>query len=821
MTDWRFALRRLLRSPLFTLFGILTLALGIGTTTGIYSVVRAVVGPPSGVRDADRLLNVYNAFGGNPAFSGFSWPDYQDLRAHQTVFEEMTAWSYFGAAYSANGQLGTSFGEIVGGEYFTVLGVKPARGRLLQPADDRKGSVPVAVISHGMWQRIYGGAEGAVGSTMKVNGHTFEVIGVAPPEFHGLFNNGIVPTTVWVPIASAGDVYHRSSGAVFDVSDRQTRFLFAKGVLKPDRTVDEARAELTVLAKQLNAAYPIGGDALLAGKSLSDKNRPWTARRMVDVRVNESATDLVGGLMAVLMVSVGIVLLVACTNLANLTLARGSGRQQELAVRLALGASRWKLVRESLAESLILATAGGLVGLAVARVLIRLLSGELAVSGSSAVLQLDPHLDLDVLLVAACATGVTLIVAGLGPALQSTRATVRSTLVADGAPMTTLRWRGRRYLIAAQVGVSSTLLALAAVAVMQLRSIQQQNPGFMLDQLAIAAIDFEVQGYDDAKIQRIVESFVGQLSSSPDALGATVVSGLPVGATSSRRGSVTGGDAKPRFATIIGAGPNFVAILGMSLTQGRAWDARDSREAHVTVIDEWTAKTLFGTVDVLGRTIGVREGDLPVEAETVIGVLANPGVLSGSATVYLPFKGDYGKRVVLVARARHDPQDLASVVRETLRRIDGDLVARTGTGPAVVGSNSQFFEITAAAASLLGGFAWVLALVGLYGVLTHLVLRRTREIGIRVALGASRRNIITMILAQGLRPVAFGLVAGLVCGALVRMALETQFVLSGPALDLLLLVACPLLFVATAILACYLPARRAARVDPNTALRQT
>ncbi len=826
MTDLEGAFRRLRGSPLFAVFGVVTLALGIGATTGIYSVVRAVLGPPPGVRNVDRILNVYgNPFGGNPASSGFSWPDYQDLRARQTVFDQMTAWSFLGVAYSANGQTGTSTGEIVGGEYFTLLGVKPMRGRLLQPADDRPEAPPAVVISHSTWQRMYAGAEDVIGTTMKVNGHAFQVVGVASAEFRGLFNNGLVPTAMWVPIASAAQVYRRNVLSMLDPHDRDARFLFAKGILKSNRTVADARAELAVLGQQLDAAYPLGRDLSPAERSRSERVRRWTIRPMAEVTVDETTAGFASPLMAALMLAVGIVFLIACTNLANLALARGSGRQQELAVRLALGASRWRLVRESLTESLILAVVGGLLGVGVARVLIALLSGELAISGTAAVLQLDPHLDLNVLLATAAATGLALIVAGLGPALQSTRVGIRSALAADGSQAGALRWRGRRYLITAQVTVSVTLLAIAALAVTQLRSIQQQDPGFALNELAVATIDFEAQGYDDVRIERIVDAFAGQMSKRQEAAGVTVASGLPVGPSSFRYGSITVADgAKPRFARIIAGGPNFVPTLGMTITRGRAWDARDSSEAPVAVIDELIARTLFGTTDVVGRTIELQEGGLPVQTETVIGVAADAGTSSApgrGGTVYVPFKRDYGKSIMLVARARHDPEELAGIVRETLRRIDPDLVSRAGTGPAIVGSNSQFFEITAAAASLFGAFAWVLALVGLYGVLTHLVLRRRREIGVRVALGASRGDITRMILGQGLSPVVLGVVAGLAFGALVRMALKTQFLRLVPAMDVVLLVAVPAVFIAAAFLACYLPARRAASVDPNIALRQT
>lgn len=828
MSDWHFAVRRLSRSPLFSLFAVLTLAIGIGATTGIYSAVRAVLGPPSGVRNIDRIVNVYHAPGGSSARSGLSWPDYQDLRARQTVFDLMTAWSWMSAAYAANGQTGTSFGEIVGGEYFAVLGVTPSRGRLLQPADDRPDAPPVVVISHSIWQRVFAAAEDVVGRPMRVNGHTFEVVGVASPEFRGLFNNGLIPSALWVPIASTAKVYRRSPGLAFEPNDRESRYLLAKGVLKSGKSIEDVRAELGVLAAQLDAAFPLGRSQDPRVSSRYEHNRPWYARPMADVRVNESASTgaLVDGMLAVLMLAVGAVLLVACSNLANLTLARGAQRQQDTAVRLALGASRWRLVREALTESLILAVAGGLLGVGIARVITVVLSGELAVSGTVAVMQLSPQFDVPVLMVAVVATALALLVAGLGPALQSTRGDVRTALVGDGSSGAAPRWRGRRYLITAQVTVSVVLLALAALGITQLRSIQQQDYGFALNELAVADVDFESQGYDEGRIERIVEGFLAHMSSRREAVAVTVASGLPVGPTTHRRGQIMdAATPKPVYAEIIAGGSDLIRTLGSPITHGRAWDATDPVEGNVAVIDGWTARALFGATNVVGREVALRDGEQPLRQATILGVVTDAdragSLTRGSALVYVPFRRDYGTRIVFAARTNGDPNVLAGVIRQTLRSLDPDLVLRsTGAGPDLVGSTAQFFQISSMIASLLGAFAWVLALAGLYGVLSHVVLRRTREIGVRVALGATRTEITRMIVRQGLSPVVLGVLAGLTLGALARMALQSQFLRLVPAMDVVVLMVVPVLFIAAAVLACYLPARRAASVDPIVALRQ-
>jgi predicted permease len=826
MSDWRFALRRLGRSPFFTIFAVLTLGVGIGMTTGIYSAVRAVLGPPRGVGNVDRVVNLYD--GPRMGVSArLSWPDYQDLKARQSVFDLTAAWSWMGVAFSGTGRNGSAFGEIVDGGYFSVLGVAPARGRLLQPADDRPEAPPVVVISYGTWQRVFDAGEDVIGRIMKVNGHPFEIVGVASPEFRGLFNNGLVPSALWVPVSSAAKVYRRGPGLEFDPNDRDARFLLAKGVLKPGKTVEDARAQLQVIADQLDSTVPLveGADR----STPQNRKRIWGARPMTEVSVSESTNTgpLFEGILALLALAVGAVLLVACTNLANLALARGAGRRQEIAVRLALGASRWRLVRESLVESLVVCVAGGLLGMGVARVITVVLSSELRVAGTAATLQLSPRLDIQALIVVAIATVLALVVAGLGPALQSTRADVRGVLVGDGSTGAAPRWRGRRYLITGQVTVSVVLLAVAALGITQLRSIQRQDYGFALGELAVAEVDFESQAYDSARIEQVVEGFKLQMSAHSEAVSTTVASGLPAGPTTFKRGRISGdAAAAPVFAEVLAGDVDLIPTVGLPLAHGRAWNKNESSTGNVAMLDQWTARKLFRATNVVGRDVYLREDEKTARRVSIVGIVSDTNRMTTAARrvalVYVPFHHDYGARVVFAVRTKGDPAVMAGALRQTLHNLDPELVLRTaGAGPDIVASTAQFFQVSSTIASLLGAFAWGLALAGLYGVLSHLVSRRTREIGIRVALGASRTDITRMIVREGLSPVILGIVVGLMLGALARLALQPRFLSLIPAMDVVVLVLVPVIFVGAAVLACYLPARRAADVDPNVALRQT
>ncbi len=826
MTDWRFALRRLLRSPGFTLFGVATLALGIGATTAFYSLVHGVLGPAPGVPNINRIVNVYAGPAGAPVFAGLSKPDYEAFRARQHVFDLTTAWAWFGAAYSANGESATSFGEMVGGDYFTLLGVVPTQGRLLQPADDGPTAAPVAVVSRSTWHRLFGRDDFVPGQVIKINGHTFDIVGVAPATFRGLFNNGLTPTALWVPVSSAAAVYRRSPGITFDPSDPELRFLLVKGLLKPGRTIDDARAELSALDNQISRAHPPRAETNPADVR-GQRPQPWQAQAMADTTINESTGGLASALMAALMLSVAMVLLVACSNLANLMLARGSGRVQELAVRLSLGASRLRVIRESISECLILGGVGGVAGLGVAVVLIRILSRDVPVAGTFGIIHIEPALDLSALAVAAGATFLALFVTAIGPALRSTRVDVRSTLAGGGQSGPTARWRGRRYLISAQITAAVTLLAVAGIASSQLRSIKTLDYGFELNQLAAAVVDFEAQHYDQARADQIVQRFLSSTSNGEHITAVSVANGLPMGQSSLLRGRLMAGDdSRPRYAEVIAGTPALLRSFGLRLVAGRDWEREADPAGRVTVIDAWTAQSLFGTTQAVGREMSLQLGDASARMVRIIGVAGDiyrPPARGSRSTgqVYVPFDHDYGSRLVFTVRTAGDPEAAAGFIRQTLRSIDAGLVVQNvGTGPQVTGSNTQFFEISAALASLLGFFAWVLALIGLYGVLSDLVLRRTREIGIRLALGASRKAVTRMMVFEGLGPVAFGLVIGSLLAWMTSRALLSRFLQFQPALDDVALWTIPAVLIAAAIFACYAPARRAAGLDPMNALRR-
>jgi predicted permease len=830
MRDLTFAWRRLRGAPVFTVFAIVTLALGIGATTAIWSIVRVVMGPPSGVREPERLINVYHWPSGGLPIVSMSWPDYQDLRASQTAFAELTAWRFFRQALAANGRADTSFGEIVGGEYFQVLGVRAALGRTLLPSDDTPSATPAAVIAHHVWQRMFDGSPDAVGRVMAMNGHAFEIVGVAPPDFRGLFNNGFVPTAVWVPIHSVrllGDA--AGTGYTIDPANRERRWLMVKGRLKPGRTLADAQAEIATIGRRLDAAHPIGRDLDPRIRARFSTSRGWTLKPAREVILNENASPLMRPLAGALMAAVALVLLIACTNLANLMLARVTSRRHDAAVRVALGASRGRLLRDGVAEALILAVAGGLLSLPLTRALLNAIGSEVDM-GNGAILRVHPEMDPTVLAGSAAATLLALIVAGVIPAWQGTRVDLRTALASAGSGTAGPRWRGRQLLIAVQVAVSLVLLAIASVSLTEVRRQHRSDSGVDLDRIGVLEVDFALQRVDEARVRGIVDGVLAMAARHPgvEAVGAS--SGLPVG-LGTPGGSVRADGGKPVSVEFVAATPDVLQVLGVPLVRGRALDPRDVAGAErVAIVSAHTASTLFGTIEATGRRAIVKRSRWVGEPDprdvevTIVGVAADTdtGWLGSRnrGTVYLPLDQQFERRLVLSARAPGDPAGAAGALRRALASIDpGIAVSRAGVAATVIGPQNLFLEVVMALASLLGAFALVLALAGLYGALSHIVSGRTREMGVRLALGASAPRIVRMVVRDGLVPVLVGIAVGGALAVVARMALQPMFVRMLPKLDPLALALAPASMLIAAVIACYVPARRAARVDPNVALR--
>jgi predicted permease len=833
--DVAFAWRRLRRTPAFTLFAVSTLALSIGATTAIYSAVYAAFLRPPMLKDPGRVANLYHRDprgGGSMQMIALSQPDFLDFRASQTSFEHLTAWTPFRHSLVANGTADVVAGEMVSGDYFAVVGIDAAMGRTLQPADDRPGASRVIVLSDAFWRRRFGADPAVVGRTVNLGGDLFEVVGVMPAAFRGVSMPNVVPTPAWVPLSSTRTPNNDST------TNRERRWLRVQGRLKPGRSMAEAFAEFRTIGQRLDAAHPVGTNIESRYRSRAATTREWFLMPAADVRMHESIDALAGPLVATIMVTVGLVLMVACTNIANLMLARAASKRHEAAVRLALGVSRWRLVREQLVESALVTAAGGLLAFVVARVVMaQLLISDLQMSPGLA-LQFTPEFHGSVAAVALAATLLALVVFGVIPALHGARADVREALASGESGTAAPRWRGRRALIACQVAVSAGLVAVAVLCAQQVAATARHHSGIDLDRIAAASVDFRMQRRDEAHGRRVLDEALHLARLQPGVEAVAASSGLPLGlgtpgavvAAADERGP--SGMLSGAQAELVAATPAIFPVLGVDIVAGRAFDDRDSAAAEpVVIVSRTLATRVFGESNPVGRRAAVQRRrwvgeDLPlVRSVTVVGITEDTdvGVLGrrdDRGVVYLPFAQHYEGAMTIVARAASDPAALPEELRRIIQRVDPETaVLQAAVGRELDASQSRVLEVGAAASSLLGGLALVLAMAGLYGVMADLVARRTPEIGIRIALGADYRRMLRMVLTDGTRPVVTGLAIGTAVGILGRMAFRPMFIRILPSFDPIVFLVIPVAFLAAAIVASYLPARRAARVDPNVALR--
>lgn len=821
--DFRYALRQLRATPVFTVFAIVTLALGIGTTTGIYAAVRAVLSPPSGIADVDRLVNIARLQGGSVPMMALAWPEYQDFAKRQTSFDGIAAWTFFNASHAANGRADNGVGEAVSGDYFKTLGVTPQLGRLLQPDDDRTDAAPAAVISDITWRHAFDASPDAIGQPIKIDGSPFTIVGVASPEFTGLFNGGLIATNVWITLNGARTLPATGTGRDYSI-DSRSHWILMTAHVAGGRTVEEARADAVAIGRSLDMIA-----AREAGEPTSRTEPPWSVESVAAVPKIMGGGRLVGPFAATLMGAVGLVLLVACTNLANLMLARSASRRRDAAVRLSLGASRVRLLLENLVEIVLLAAAGGFGGLVIARALATFLATPLVVTRGAAI-QLHPVLDWPVFAAALAATVFALAIAGVGPAWHAASVDTRPVTGSEGQSTSSSRWRGRRYLIAAQVAVSVLLVAIAGLCVSQIHQMSTRDVGMDPSHLALLEINFTQQHVDEPRARAIVDAVLEQVARQPDMTAVAVSSGLPAGISSP--GGTARGDGSALSATYLAATPSVFRTLGVSIVRGEPITDRDrANTTPVAVIGDQTALKIFGTTDVIGRPLTVQRARWAGEAEplpetrTIVGVAheAPPG---GSpalrrAIVYIPFAQHFEGDLVLSARTSGDAGRAINILQQALRTIAPDTaVVQALTGESLMAQDVLFYQVVGAITSILGTMAVVVALAGLYGILSFVVAGRTREIGIRMAIGADASRIRRQVLREGLVPVWLGLVLGLGAGALARLGLQPMFVRLVPAFDPMLLLAVPALFVGAGLIACYLPSIRASRVDPVVALRQ-
>jgi putative ABC transport system permease protein len=817
--EFRLAFRRLRMAPGFTIFAVASLALGVGVSTAVYSAVRTLFWMPLGVPHQDALVVV--ASGRVLAMSGL---DFQDLRAQQTSFSAVAASTRMRTAFASTEGAEIVLGDAVSGDFFTVMQLSALRGRLLGVVDERE-SARVVVLSERFWRQQMHADPAVVGRSVRLGGLPFEVVGVVRGTFRGL--DRFQSKSVWIPASAVPAGGEMTFGAWGDLTKRQPSVFAVWGRLRPGVLTAHAASEVAVIGQRLDAAYP-------RGRGL---RREWSIRESAATPADTETINTIAGM---IMTAVGVMLLVACSNLANLALAKGTSRSEEISVRSALGASRWRLVREQLVESFVIVVLGGTLGVTVLYRLVDFFTTDMPI-GRGQTIPLRPEVSVEVLAGSAVALLLALLVFGLWPALQATRADVRGGL-GSGLAATSPRWRLHRDLVAWQVCGCVALLLIAAMAQRVIGGIGDQTPGVRYNDLAIAQIEFALNARDEAQTRRVVDALLSSLRMQPDIERVAVSNGLPIGSmfATARPGGMVTIEGEPftesrdsgRPAAIIAASPELFDTIGLRIRRGRIFTGRDDAAApRVALVSERLARMLFQTTDVVGQTLIVGRAarlspryPAPVTM-TIVGVSADMDeptrTYRGDAFVFVPWAQRHEREVAVILTARtRSPSRAVGILQSTIRRVDPELAtSAVGTGATLLQGPIFILRVISTLATALGTIAMVLAMAGLFGVLSHVVLRRTREIGIRLALGANRARIFRLILLDGLQPVGKGIVLGLTIGVGARMAVRAWVVTDISAFEPLVLVVMPVPFILAALVACYLPAARASRVDPNVALR--
>jgi predicted permease len=815
LQDIRYALRVLRKTPTFTVVAIAVIALGSGAVTTIFSAANALLlRPIPGVTAPGRLVSLSRAEGGpgGREAQSTSYPLYRDLANGNRTMSGVAAWSVLQLTVSNGGQGTSTYANMVSGNYFTVLGVHPELGRFFTAAyDHERGARAEIILGDGLWRRRFAADSSIIGRGVVVNGFPYTVIGVAPAVFAGVMP--LVRTDAWVPIAMA-DQLGRDTG---ELDSYHASWLMLFGRLKPGMTAGRAHADAMAIAGQLARTGVIDKETGFDVSALSGV--PDEGRRMLT------------GFMALLVAIAVLVLVIASVNVASMLLARGAARRREMAVRIALGAQRRRLVRQLVTESVILFLGGALGGFAIAFWSTRLVSTiQLPVPIP---VSADFTPDYRVLLAALAVALVTGVLFGLAPALDATRSDPSNGLRADTAGAGARRSRLKNGLVIGQLAISLLLLMSAGLFIRALAKGMHMPTGFDTAHVATTAFDLSTSGYDQPRATTFYDQLERRLLATPGVTAVSFVSPLPLtGATMADEYSVEGyvpehpdGPNGMVSVDIANVAPAYFNVVRLPLVRGRDFATTDDAAApHVAIVNETFAKTYWPGANPIGRTF---TGGGPFTVATtwrVIGVARDAKYTSlGESShpfAYFPLEQNWEWNVHVLVRTTGDATSLALPIRDAVRGLDPVLPT-----PAVLSLDAATSvvllpeRIAAAVTGAMGLLGLLLAAVGLYGVVSYTVSQRTREIGVRMALGADRARVLGMIVRDGMKLVVIGVVIGMVLAA-AGTRVMAGFLFGVSPLDPLVFAVIPIGLALVTLVASYLPARRAAATDPVTALRE-
>lgn len=807
----RLTLRSLRKSPGFVAIAIGIMGLGIGANTAIFSIVNAVLFRPLPYVAPDELVRVFTTERGSDRAGAVSYPDFRDFRSQTDVLQASAISTGAIVSLVGDGSAEAVFGEYMSSNFFSVAGLQPALGRLFVPGEDERGSAPVAVISHRTWARRFGSRPDVVGETIRINGHPVTIVGVGPHGFDGTIVG--VTSEFWMPLGTAQTVEPQQQASL---ENREARGLFMLARMRPGVRVEQVGDALNAMQDRLSELYPE-----------TNRNRSVVVLPANDVRLHPVIDAALYPVSALLLAVVALVLLVACTNLANLLLVRGTSRRREIAVRLALGAPRRHIVSQLLTESALLGVVGGFVGIGIAHAIAKfIVSFEPPIPVPVAInLQIDRTV-LAYALVLSFGTGV---IFGLVPALRSSRPDLVGALKDESGTVAVKRGRFnlRDLLVVAQVTTSVVLLIAAGLFVRALGKAQHINPGFETRQAAVVSVDVTVAGYDVEAGREFFRQLRERLEPHPAVEAVGLTDRVPLGAavqTTTIRvdGFDPGTEDRSVDVDFARADAGYFEAMGIPILRGRTFAPTDVPGAPVVaIVSEAMANRFWGTTDVVGERFFMgRELDRPV---VVVGVARDTKVRTlGEADrpyVYYAFSQDDGRFASIVVRTRGEALEGLEATRAALRGLDPDVpLFEAKTMEEHLAFALFAPRMGAALLAAFGALAVLLASIGLYGVVAFSVSQRTREVGIRVALGAETGHVVRLVVREGMVLVAAGVGLGLAL-SLVAMRPLAGILIGVAPTDAATFGAVSAILAVVALVASYLPARRAAAVDPLIALR--
>jgi predicted permease len=826
--DVRYALRALLHSPVFAVVTIASLGLGIGTNTTIFTLLDAVVLRPLAVTRPAELAYVSIAdsvgapskgIGGNVYFTNPLW---EQVRGRQDAFSAITAFGETSFDLADGGEARRVAGSYVSGDFFRTFGVTAAAGRLFTKSDDVRGCAGSAVLSYRFWEREYGAASGVVGTVMRLNGHPFEIAGVASAAFRGPDVGR--ESDVYLPLCAQAVVRGRDN----NLDGRSSWWLRVIGRFAPGVDVRQAGARMAAIARASHE------ETIPQNWRVNDQ-REYVSRTLTAAPAERGFSDVrlrYGTALVALMAGVGLILLIACANVANLLLSRAEARHRELAIRLAIGAGRGRLLRQLVTESMVLAVAGAVVGLFVARVGTTALVALITTPGPGGVVSLDLSLNWRLLSFTVLAATVTVVLCGLFPAWRATRVSAQSAMKAQarGVVEGHTRFRLGKSLVVAQVALSLVLVVAAGFLGGTLNNLSRINPGFDADGVLLATVDLRRTGIPADAIGATHQRILERVRTTPGVDTASSSELTPVGSMSWNDEIVIDGftpktimDAVTWFNEV---SDGYFATMGTRLLGGRDFSTSDvpAGEKVAIVNDAW-GRRFFGNSSAIGRQFRLRAGNTLSAPYTIVGLVENSKYRSlreaAEPIAYLPASqsAESGPRRIIEVRGQGNPSALGPALRDVLREFNPGITVDFATLSGQLATSLQRERMLAVLSGIFGSVALALAVLGLYGVTSYSVARRRGELGVRIALGAVRARVVRLVLGEVGIVVAIGLVIG-AAGARVASTQVAPFLYGTEPADPVVYVGAALVLAAVAFMAGLIPAWRAARVDPIEALRE-